>query len=239
MDFDGLAAQNFAELACPKPVLMIAMTARTGSTHLCAAIEAAGETGAVGEIFNPRGPIEAGKHRYQVGLFDGYMRALYAASGRILAFKTAWVDFAPLAGGYNALFPELRVIYLNRKDEIAQAVSLYRALISQHWHRKTGAPAPAADALPFDLDHICRILENLQDEKRQWEAFFSRNHLQPARLNYEDFSSDIKTALQFVTAQTGLPLHMDMTADTGFEKLADRLSEDWVNRVRRHLWKMT
>jgi LPS sulfotransferase NodH len=234
-----LAIQNFAGLACPKPVLMIAMTARTGSTHLCAAIEAAGETGAIGEVFNPRGPIEAGKHRHGADLFTDYVRALYAAPGSIVAFKTAWVDFAPLAGGYSALFPDLQIIYLNRRDEIAQAVSLYRALISHHWHRKTGAPAPPANALPFDLDHICRILGNLQDEKRQWEAFFARNGLQPARLLYEHFSSDIQAALRFVADKTGLPLHTDRVAGTEFEKLADRLSEDWVNRVRRHLWRMT
>jgi len=37
-DFYDLQARGFAGVKCDKPGLMIAMTARTGSSHLCAAL---------------------------------------------------------------------------------------------------------------------------------------------------------------------------------------------------------
>jgi LPS sulfotransferase NodH len=197
-DFIEFQSSGFAGISCDKPVVMIAMTPRTGSSHLCAALQAAGDVG-------------------------------------------RWHDWAPLADGLKMLFPRLQLVYLDRRDVIAQAVSLFRAEITNHWARRPGEKVTQAEALDdkFDLRRIKHIVDNLVSEKTQWELYFAAQELTPARLFYESFVHDIGHALRFFTQHTGLDLKPEIAPDAGYEKLADRLSDEWVDRMRRHVLQMT
>jgi hypothetical protein len=101
-----LAESRFAGVSCAKLAIMIAMTARTGSTHLCAALQAAGEAGRPAEIFNPRGVAGVERQRRGVTLFAGYMRSFAAEPSPVFIFKTNWQDFTPFARDWHTLFPQ-------------------------------------------------------------------------------------------------------------------------------------
>ena len=240
-DLRALADSRFAGAACAKPTIMIAMTARTGSTHLCGALAAAGDVGRPGEIFNPRGVAWAERERRGVHSFTDYMRSFNDEPSPVFIFKTNWQDFAPFAQDWRRLFPNLRVAYLDRKNLAAQAVSLYRAQISGTWHQ----PAQQARATPddqrhsFDLARICALMQELSAEKQAWERFFNAEGLTPARLFYEDFQKDVGIGLGFLAREMNLGLRLEVPPGTGFEKLADALTLDWVERVQRHVLHMT
>lgn len=241
-DFAALQRTGFAGLHFTKPAIMIAMTARTGSTQLCALLEATAERIVLpGEIFNSRGVVQTSLQRFGVRSFAEYLRALEAESGPIFIFKTCWVDLAPFADFLPGLFPRLRIAYLDRRDVIAQAVSLMRAQLSGEWHRPRGwlPPDPAPLKAAFNAEWICRILDELEAEKTAWAAYFARLQHNPPRLWYEDFARDHLAALGFFRREFGLALDDAAVAGIGYEKLGDALSEDWVDRIRRRVFHMS
>jgi hypothetical protein len=56
-----------------KPMYIIAMTARSGSTMLCSALQCLPETGKVEEYFNPRGPFQNFHTKYGGSDFSDYL----------------------------------------------------------------------------------------------------------------------------------------------------------------------
>jgi trehalose 2-sulfotransferase len=240
-DLDQLQRDCFAGVQCTKPVIMIAMTPRTGSTHLCAALQAAGDVGRPSEIFNPRGYVEHEKQLRSATLFSEYVRSFNEEPSPLFAFKVCWIDFKPFASHWRAIFPRMRVIYLDRKDVIAQAVSMFRAETSGLWHQRaeeTDQPIQGLDD-KFDLALICEIMANLEREKRDWEQFFATEAITPIRVFYEAFAQDTSQTLQFISKQMRLDLHPEIGAEVGYKKLADALTDEWVSKVRRHVFQMT
>jgi len=239
-EFPDLAAMlqtGHVPACCAKPVICIAMTPRTGSTHLCDVLATDQRIGPGMEAFNPRGWLRMEKARRNVASFAAYIDSFNRDPGDYVLIKTPWLDFQFAAGIYRQIFPDLTMLYLDRRDVVAQAISLSRALISNNWHGKTGAPAgedlAALDA-KFDLPGICRIIEGLEAEKRDWEAFFAREEIDPPRLYYEDFAADAGHAVGFVGGVLGIQLACHPAA-ARWRRLADGLSLEWAARVRRHL----
>jgi LPS sulfotransferase NodH len=235
-DFGDLAANGFPGVTCLKPTVMIAMTARTGSTHLCAALAAAGDLGKPTEVFNPRGVAQHEKKLRQVNDFAGYIRSLQDERAATFMFKTSFGDFEPLAANVSAIFPRLRVVYLDRHDILAQVVSSFRAHASGEWHRRTGQMAPPSEGLreKYDLPRMRVLLAFLEREKELWERFFSTSGLVPIRLFYEDFEADIRKALRILGPALGLPLRTE-SSETSQQRLADALNAEWIERVRSDL----
>lgn len=246
-DFAALRAQNFAGVSCPKPAIMIAITPRTGSTHLCRAMRQAGHSVEPGEIFNargneifPLGPVGMECARRHVTSFAGYFASFARDPDPAFIFKTGWHDAAPLASAIPRLFPSLRVIYLERKNIAAQAVSQFRAEISGTWHLQPGEQAPPFDpARAFDLAHICAIVRHIEAEKQAWESWFSRHGITPLRLEYRDIETSINAVLRRIGTEMGLPLHTNLPQNAGMKKLADDISADWTERVQKHLYNMS
>lgn len=240
-DFAALHASGFAGVACEKPAVMIAMTPRTGSTHLCAALAQTEGVAPPTEIFNPRGVLHAEAARRGVTLFADFINSFNRDPGPCFFFKTSWQDFSPLAAGYKQIFPHLRVVYLDRRDVIAQAVSLYRAAETGTWHVPRGeqlaAPAGALDQL--NLSHMSGWLEKIEAEKRGWRRFFVAEGITPMRLLYEDFSADVRKAIAAISDFLEIPLNREIGPEVGFQKLGDVVSEAWVNRARLHVLRMT
>jgi LPS sulfotransferase NodH len=235
-DFEVLAANGFAGLACLKPTVMVAMTSRTGSTHLCAALAAAGDVGKPTEIFNPRGVAQHEKKIRKVNDFADYIKSFQDEPPATFIFKTNFRDFERLAPYVGAIFPNLQVVYLDRHDVLAQAVSCFRAKISGEWHRPVNKTAPPSEALrpQFDLPAIRQQLTELEMDKELWERFFATSGYVPVRLFYEDFEADVRDALRILGPALGLPLR-PVRSETGLQRLADELSEEWIERVRRDL----
>ncbi len=242
-DFAELHASGFAGVVCEKPAVMIAMTPRTGSTHLCAALAQTDGVARPTEIFNPRGVLYEEAARRGVRLFADFMRSFNNDGGPCFFFKTSWQDFSPLAKFHNQIFPNLRVVYLERRDIIAQAVSLYRAAESGRWHvarRDSAALAPDGMAdTDLDLSRLSWWLGKIEEERRGWRRFFATDAIAPLLLYYEDFSTDISRAVAAIAEYLQLPLKTEIGPDVGFHRLADGVSAAWVARARQHVLRMT
>lgn len=240
-DFAGLKARGFAGIACTKPAIMIAMTPRTGSTYLCTALHQAGQSVEPWEIFNAGGPAQKESRRRATPLFADYIASFAADPDAAFIFKTGWHNAEPLAPYLTALFPDLRVIYLDRKNIAAQAVSQFRAQISGLWHRRPGQAEQTFDPTGrFDLAHINGIIKhNLQPAKQSWEDWFAAHHITPLRLDYRELEADMEAVLRHIVSAMHLPLRTELPQGAGVLKLADGLSAEWTERVQKHLLNMS
>ncbi|MBU6418332.1 MAG: hypothetical protein KGQ79_01215 [Proteobacteria bacterium] len=239
-DYAAHAAAGFAGLCCPRRTVMIAFTPRAGSTHLCAALHQAGQLAEPNEIFNPRGPARQESQRRKVSLFSDYIASFAAGPDETFIFKTCWQDVAPLAPALTRLFPDLHVVYLTRRNDAAQAVSAFKAEVNGQWHRRQGdAPARPLTEADFSMQRILTIHGLHIMDRRGWAGWFAAQGISPLRLVYEDFEEDVNIALRVLVPALGLKLHQEVPPGTGYEKLADRLSLDWTQKLLGRLLNLS
>src|SRR5204863_308866 len=72
-------------------------------------------------------------------------------------------------------FPDPHFVWLRRDDEIAQAVSFWRAVATGHWHAWDPPPREAE----FDRDAITHLLEEIRAHNAAWRAWFRENAVAP------------------------------------------------------------
>jgi LPS sulfotransferase NodH len=219
---------------------MIAITPRTGSTYLCTALHQAGHSNEPNEILNPDGPAQQESARRGTASFADYIASFARDPDPAFIFKTGWYNARPLAPVLTRLFPVLRVIYLDRSNIAAQAVSQFRAQLSGTWHARPGQPRRDFDAQgKFDLARICAIIQTMEQEKRDWEGWFTTNNITPLRLDYRQLDTNMGEVVRQIAGAMHLPLRPEAVAGGGVLKLADGLSADWTERVQRHLYNLS
>src|SRR5215472_12960916 len=96
-------------------------------------------------------------------------------------------------------FPNLRYIWLTRRDKVRQAVSYYRAIKTGEWwkiagvHRENPQPEPK-----FDFDYIRRLETLILQQEWKWQKYFEEFDIEPLVLIYEEFSSNVRMTIQEV-----------------------------------------
>ena len=67
------------------------------------------------------------------------------------------------------VFPDLRYIYVTRRDKVRQAVSLWKAIQNSIWGQQEGSPAPQANhKLVFHVEAIDHLLRRTVDHEEAW-----------------------------------------------------------------------
>jgi LPS sulfotransferase NodH len=200
---------------------MLATTAGAGGSYLAAALAAAcGMTGVEAEIFNPRGPVQHLKAAHQVALFSEYLRSIAEQPGPYGIFAASWPDFSIFSRLYRQMFPDLKIIYLDRLDVVAQGVAAWR----------TGISAAAETA--FDPQTVCDLIDTIDAETQAWKRLFETEGLQPLRLSYEGFADDTAAAVRYIGEHFGLTLNAEIGPEMGSLLAADSQNEEWMEQVR-------
>ncbi len=229
---------------------VICTSPRSGSNLLSSALWQTGIAGRPSEYFNIGYRDEFIISR-QLGITAEreYVPALIRASTtsngvfgtKLHAFQT-WpflrrvsqyqnVHLQSLRAALEAVFPNVHYIFLTRQEKMRQAVSYYRAIMTNEWVRKIGEKAPPHDtAIEFDHFAIdkCRALIEASD--LYWEGFFEKNRITPLRLTYEElteqYDATVRSSLRFL----GLS-DLDMAPPPAIVKLANERSNAWEQRL--------
>lgn len=138
-----------------------------------------------------------------------------------------------LVAALQNTFPNLQLIWLRRKDKIAQAISLHRAIESGRFV-KGGGDVQVRDGLPdsacrFDVNAIQRHVDTLVGEDTAWGLIFERIQIKPLEIEYEQFVADyratILAVLDFISVDR---ISDDIRPVT--ERQADAVSAEWHRR---------
>jgi trehalose 2-sulfotransferase len=229
---------------------LVCATPRSGSTLLCELLKATGVAGCPQEFFEtlrstgyPRQPRQYFEDAPQVHAllepvdpgvpetafdWDAVLRAGTTPNG-VFAAKVMWghLDdlWARLGGrSLDDVLPRLRYVRVSRADRVAQAVSLWIAIQTQHW-RDEGDTVQTHDPV-YSYAAIRHLVEQLSAHERAWDAWLAGR--EPIVVPYEELAADPAGRVGAVLAELGIlaevPNVSRMRRQSG-----DR-SREWIER---------
>jgi trehalose 2-sulfotransferase len=190
---------------------IICSTGRSGSTLLCKTLEKSSFCGHPDEFFHHKliKPIQKSK---DPDYFIDYCNSIYEkglTSNGIFGIKMHWwqlFDFLKLARQIsifankrdveilNSIFPNLKFIYIWRRDMSKQAISTVIALQTKQWVNPTENQGEREEILSttdnnvrFQPLNIYKWEQSFEDQNRRWRNFFQDNALPYYEIVYEDF----------------------------------------------------
>lgn len=133
-----------------------------------------------------------------------------------------------------ALFEELfacgKSIILTRRDRIAQAVSLARALQTKRWFSGDPELRPPR----YSFKQIASALRRIRAFEQWWELLIEARGIEPLRLVYEDIRSDLGKATATIAEFLEVTLVCDRTPELmPVDAQSDDISRQWQERFRR------
>lgn len=142
---------------------------------------------------------------------------------KIFAHQHDWVEGEVR---WTALLPDLRFIFLRRRDMLGQAISWARALqTGQYRHGQ----APTGEAA-YDGQAILDRLRAIATEYARWEMYFARNQIAALRFVYEDVASEPQWAVESVGRLFDLHQISAEPRHIGVVVQRDAISENWRRR---------
>jgi trehalose 2-sulfotransferase len=138
-----------------------------------------------------------------------------------------------LAQHLDGLFPNLRYVWVTRRDKVRQAVSLVKAKQSAQWKAMTAQPQ-CADATEYNFHVVDLALRRILHEECLWEEYFTHAGITPFTVVYEDLVRNYESTVRGVLdhLEIGLPGEYVFPSPR-LHKQADAVSEEWVARYRR------
>jgi len=119
---------------------------------------------------------------------------------------------------------------IERRDQMAQAVSHARALQTVQWAslNKTAARQPE-----YDATLIRGCLDHLAAQRQGWWKFFSDHKLTPYRVDYDAFIAAPDATVQRLLDQTGFPRQPASPVSLPeTRRQSDGINVDWIERFK-------
>jgi len=159
-------------------------------------------------------------------------------------FEQRWIDaFRTLlrlppetsrADVWSAAFPNCsKHIYMTRRNKVRLAVSWWRAIVSDEWHRERGAKPMEKDLTDlYNYEAIRHLMFESAIREAAIEDFLTESGIVPLTIVYEDFVQDYEGTVRRALVYLGLDADGATVGAPAFEKLADEVAESWVQRFR-------
>ncbi len=235
----------------------ISSTPRTGSGLLAEALESTQLAGTPREYFDPvfeKHWLEKLSISADTEYFEKIQSAGTSPNG-VFGAKVHWHQFEHLTAKLRRIhgsgvsdlellqgtFPDLRYVFLTRRDKVRQAVSYHRAIQTGIWWlirpqaaRNEETPPTAPGPAPsFDFERIDHWVTRLTFFEAEWRRYFERLRVEPYEVVYEDFVGTYELTVLAIHRDLGLPISEGLkVAPPRLRKMADEVSEEWVQRYR-------
>ena len=239
---------------------LICCSERTGSTLLGNALIDTGIAGRPRSYFNriahfsPRIQQVLDNAKDDEGYLDRVIAAATTPNG-VFGAKVHWEHFQSLIAKVErgsaanegastgsvlerlgTRLPDLRFIWLERRNAVARAISHYRAKKTNRWQLdsrwvtdETGGEGEPA----FDFDEIDAFVRIGEVEEAHWREFFEREALSPLNLVYEEMIQDLKGTVRRVLEFLGISTQMINLPTPNLQRQADHRSREWEARYRQ------
>ena len=230
---------DFPESPPLRKSYVVASSYRSGSTYFCSRLWNTGVLGAPAEYLNVgvgRMLRHVMESRLQATSPEDYFAKLLAcrtSSNGVFGMKAHYhhfeeaLDWCP---SMIELLSPVTYIYICRRDTVAQAVSMAKAIQTNRW---SSMDAEVETDLRYDEFLIARCLEEVQRQKIGWLRWFELNNITPFVLSYEDLIANSAGAVGSVVKL------LDVQDDEASEiyppevqKLGDATNIEWAARFR-------
>jgi LPS sulfotransferase NodH len=246
----------------PKVSYLVCASQRSGTELLCRCLAATGVAGRPQEYFlaeDPaklpdwgfweEGPFAAG---HDVSDSESYLALVYrlgSTANGVFGAKIHWNNlrwalakfsemprFAGLdrAAILHAVFPDLRVVNVTRRDRVRQAVSWARMAQDGMWVAPAGQPEPAwppATGAPrYDYGLIAGLEALIAESETGWREVYNELGLTPYQVVYEELSSPdgYEQTIRGLLAHLGLDDYRGPIPAPRTRRQSNDLNEAWA-----------
>lgn len=231
---ERLALPARPQLSAPPRLLVILFASRAGSSYAGRLLANTPYFNEVSESFRP-GHLAIYRQRH--GLPDTAAAAQWAidnhGTGEAFALKGGFSQL--IAGTLLGLWPEAlgrtRFLLLERRDRVAQAVSLFKAQESGRFH----SVQPEGRALAeddYDAEKIAFHLAHIARNHRRFARLLDRLERPRRTVVYEDICADPAGFVHETCKWIGLAPPARIATETDLAPLRDDLSAAWIARFR-------
>lgn len=165
------------------------------------------------------------------GVFGAKMMWNYLDDFRDRVKELPGLGDATFHQALDVIFPRLQIVFVRRRDKVAQAVSLWRAIQTQRW-RTEGDPEDGEVAASYDYRAIKFLVEELHRWDARWEDWFHATGRQPIRVIYEEFVTSRAATVGRVLDALGIAPKEPDDGRGPMRPQADTMSQNWVARFR-------
>ena len=246
----------------PKLSYAIWFSQRTGSTLLCRALQSLGIAGKPSEWLNSyNSPDFSLLDKYQLnsyaelqqriwqlgttpngvfgikgGIFEPYFRQIIDT---LKQFPGCNPKSNNRVNIWHNAFPNCKHIYMTRRNKVRLAVSWWKAIQSDEWHRERGKLPIARDLKDkYNYEAIAHLFAECSMREAAIQEFFSEGSIVPFTIVYEDFILNYPETIRNILSYLELPDVRDISIPPPpLQKLADKMSEEWVQRFRKERQK--
>jgi trehalose 2-sulfotransferase len=234
---------------------LLCATPRTGTTLLCQYLTSTEVAGRPQSYFRRQGMTSYAEGWRIVNSdgtysFSDYLIAARAAASTengTIGIRVMWGTLDEMTAELGQLYPnfvsndlallekafgQLKFVYLYRNDMIAQAISLYRAEMTGHWHTVEGQKPKQPPV--FDFDAIKSRLEMLEEHNLAWKNWFQKVGVRPLALSYEALSADPVASTKRTLDFLGLKLPEYKQLQAANQRLADEMTVAWIEQFNKH-----
>lgn len=199
---------------------------RCGSTFLCQLLRATGLLGQPREVFaGPEARRTLGRDP------NGGLATLIEGASTpngVYGFKVFTYQFDTMANcRWMGRLPRPHFVHLQRRDLLAQAISLMRA----HQTHAFSSWRPIQGEPHYDRRAIAKLLPRLAQNDSRWRAYFARNGIEPLTPTYEELVANPQGAVTAIAATLSIdevpPVDPSLVEN---EIQRDELSEEWRRR---------
>jgi trehalose 2-sulfotransferase len=124
-----------------------------------------------------------------------------------------------------------RFIWLRRRDQERQAISLTKAIQSNAW--RSSDDQVFQGQYVYDFPGIAWRLGEIRRQETAWQTFFERYSSEPLTLYYEDYLTDLEGTIRRIGDWLGVPCEYAVQGDGEYQRQSSSLNEEWLRRYRQ------
>src|SRR5512133_3228677 len=133
-------------------------------------------------------------------------------------------------------FPNHRHIFMTRRNKVRLAVSWWKAIQSQEWHRINGEKPSTVDLTnTYSFDAIKHLYMECSMREAGIQEFFTEGHIIPLTIVYEDFIQQYEQTIRNILESLELDSASIKISPPYFSPTADDITEEWTQRFRQEL----
>jgi trehalose 2-sulfotransferase len=235
------------KIECPRISYLICATPRSGSTLLCEALRNTGVAGNPDEYFGPMHVQrwdEIWKTKSKIEYLEKVIEQGSGDNGvlGIKVMRLYWrnvIEFLREATNLrkcsesellNQCFPNLRYVWITRRDKVRQGISWMKFLQGAAWYWKDQKPQ-TIQTLEFKPEVIREFIIQTVTHETAWQEYFRKNQIQPYVVVYEDFVAAYESTARKIIEYLGIPHPEEIIfGERHMKKQADKLTEEWVQK---------
>jgi len=219
---------------------IVATLPRSGSFLLCNILSSGSlgfpqEYGGLGDVKTWR---DFHGFQHHVAYFLGYLRFSTTPNG-VFGAKLMWPQFVAFCEdiqrylGINGpgleplreILGPVQFVFLQRRDRLAQGISLVRAMQSGVWSSRT--PGNGKEVV-YKRSELQRAMILIERNTQLWCDFFARHNIAPFPLWYEDYESGDFTKVRAMLEWLNLPSQEILNGrQRVLSRQSDELSKIW------------